>query len=196
MSQKSLSEIVFNLAQLQDEGIDRNLSFLLGVIYMNMQSNIFGDKLGESVGLLSTFYQKYTTNSAIKDNCLSSMCKLYLNPLLTTQVQGLLTMENLVSQIETNVPLEGDPQESNYIWKILFTLYQKDKEGTEMKIINNTRLLTFLLKTLVYDKAKIDDQIFDWIMAIAKGTSAQQALRNLTGSLDASSSSKLALVLS
>ena len=190
-----LTKIIFNLAQLQDEGIDRNIAFLLGVIYMHMQSNIFGDKLGDSVSLLSSFYQKYSTNNAIKDNCLSSMCKLYLNPSLSNEVQNLLTKENLISQIETNVPLEGDPQESNFIWKILFQICQQDKEGTEMKIITNPRLLTFLLKTLVYDKARIDDQIFDWILALAKGASAQQALRNLTGSIDASSSAKLSLVL-
>ena len=190
-----LSQIIFNLAQLQDKGIDRNISFLLGVLYMNMQSNIFGEKLTDSVSLLSSFYQKYSSNNAIKDNCLSSMCKLYFNPVLSGQVQSLITKETLISQIETNVPLEGDPQESNFIWKVLFQISQQDKQATEIKIINNPRLLTFLLKTLVYDKARIDDHIFDWILALAKGESAQLALRNLTASIDANSSSKLALVL-
>jgi hypothetical protein len=193
--QVSLIDIIFNLSQLQEEGVDRNISFLLGVLYMFMPNNIFGDRLGASVNLLSSFYQKYPDNAAIKDNCLSSMCKLYLNTNVSDQVQTLLTQENLVSQIESSVPMQGDPQEANYLWKVLLKCSQNDKEGFENKILNSPRLLSFVLKTLVYEKALIDDQIYDWLLGLAKSSSAQVPLRNLTGSLDTSSKSKLAQVL-
>lgn len=191
----SLIDIVFNLSMLQDEALDRNVSFLLGVLYMHMPSNIFGDKLGQSLNLLSSFYQKYPSNAAIKDNCLSSMCKLYMNSSVKSETQELVTLENLISQIETSVPLEGDAQEANYIWKVVLQSYQMDKETMETKILNNPRLITFLLKTLVYDKALLDDQVFDWILEFVKSASAQNVLRNVTGSLEAGFADKLAKVL-
>lgn len=191
----SLVDVIFGLSLLQDETLDRNIAFLLGVLYMHMPSNFFGDKLGQSVSLLSSFYQKYPSNAAIKDNCLSSMCKLYLNPAVASEVQSLITIDNLLLQIESSVPLEGDQQEANYVWKVLFKGCEVNKQKIEEKIINNLKMLTFLLKTLVYDKALIEDQIFDWLLNLAKNSAAQAAMQNITGSLDSISSTKLAQVL-
>jgi hypothetical protein len=193
--QSSIVDIVFKLSMLEDEALDRNVSFLLGVIYMHMPSNVFGERLGQSLNLLSSFYQKYPSNSAIQDNCLSSMCKLYMNPHVKNEIQELVKLENLLSQIDNSVPLEGDAQEANFIWKILYESCKVNKEAMESKIISNPRLITFLLKTLVFDKALIEDEIFDWILGLAKNSSSQTALRNITGSLDANSKSKLAKVL-
>ena len=195
LPQVSLVDLVFSLCRLGEECIDRNISFLLGVLYQFMPRNIFGERLGASVNLLSSFYQKYPQNKAIQDNCLSSMCKLFSNQAVSAEVQGLLTQETLHAQIEASVPLQGDPQEANYIWKVIFASVQVDKEGVEAKILGSPRLLTFVLKTLVYEKALLDDQIFDWLLGLAKSAPAQSSLRNLTSSLDVSSKSKLAQVL-
>lgn len=187
----SIVDIVFNLTAKEDESIDRNIAFFMGVLYKEMNVNIFGDRLGASVNVLSSFYQKYPDNPEVKDNCLSSMCKLFLNKNVSAEVQSLILPENLYAQIETSLPFEGDPEEANSIWTVLLQLALVDKESVEKKILNTSGMIFFVLKTLVTDNVYLDDQVFEWLFSLAKSEAAREPIRKLDVAMDASMKFKL-----
>ena len=194
MGQENFVNMIFKLCQMGDPGLDRNISFLMGCLYMHMNVNIFQNRLGESMNVISQLYQKNSDKAGIKDNCLSAMAKLYMNKQFSSETETILPKDNLMNLILTNVPLLGDVLEMNYIWRVLMEIKVNNQAQFEQQILSSPRLLGFVFKSVITPSAVLDDNIFDWLLTFIKTNVGNAQLINFKNSLDSSSVDKLSQV--
>ena len=181
----NIFNIINNLYSLNDDTLDRNIVFYLGVLFMYSKENIFGDKLPQMFELLNSIYQRNPENDGIKDNCLAALIKLYCNPSFEDR-EKYVNSANILNQIESSIPLKGDIQEANYIWKFLIGM-----NLNENQILENPKMMTFVFETLINKTLTLDEPVFDFLITFVKNNQNNSNLQNLIHSLNERSKSKL-----
>ena len=179
-----------------DEAMVRNSVFLLAMFFEHSADRQFlGQYIPSLITLLSQIFQKFPSNAAIKDNCLAATARALVSPVFAPLASPLISPGDLYSQLENSLPLNGDAQESNIIWKFMLATAQENLAGFEARLLQQPKMLTFVLKTLVDGSIKLDDQIYDWLVGFVKRQTASIQLQGMLKALDPASAQKLSQVL-
>lgn len=119
----SFQQLLLTSDSFGDEAVIRNAMFLLGVILEHPTEAFWMDQasLAAVVGHVQGCYQMCQLD-VVKDNCVASMVKLFLNPKYASCLPPVLDEASMSAAVISRMPLKGDLQESSAMLKAIFAL--------------------------------------------------------------------------
>lgn len=141
-----------------EEGVTRNAMFLIGTVFEHMQAPMFAskDKIELALQYVQSCYEKYEL-VALKENCISSFVKLYLNKAYSQFYSGKLNDQAVLEAIRITVPLKGDDEETESILKGLLVLANNGHTST---ILSHKNIILFIFEGISkHQTLKLDSQV-------------------------------------
>lgn len=179
-----------------EENLVRNSVFLLAMFFEHSKdSQLLAPHISDFINLLSSKFEKFASNEAIKDNCLAAITRAHMNPVFAPLVANIISAQDLFTKLEEIVPLTGDSLESSAIWKFMLSTVSDNLPAFEARVLQSFKLLSFLLKTVVDEKITIDDEVYDWLLGVLKRNINNPQVQGMIKALDPQSSKKLATVI-
>ena len=79
----------------------------------------------------------------VKDNCVSAIVKLYLNPKYKNCCVGILNDQLILTAVISRLPIIGDIQESSYMLRAIFDKFRKNNSISDQILASKSTLKFF-----------------------------------------------------
>lgn len=187
-------QFLLSVDRFEDEGVTRNGMFLLGTVFEYMRPPMFNskDRIEAALQLIQGCYDKYEL-PALKDNCVSSFVKLYMNEAYSHLCSGKINDASVLEVIRSSVPLKGDDEESESMLKGLLLLASK---GLGENILAHKNIIVFIFECIVKQKSlKLSDPVLSIAVRFVSANQNNQNLAAVFGGLTPQSQESIKALL-